>query len=138
MSEGEFEGGCLCGAVRYRATGAAGNATLCHCQTCRRASGAPTVAWVTFAARAFGFTRGDPLRYRSSPLVLRTFCGRCGTPLSYARDDEPESIDVTTISLDRAAELAPRDHTWTRHALPWMRGLDALPHFPEKRSGPRE
>jgi hypothetical protein len=138
MSESDYEGGCLCGAVRYRATGKASNATLCHCQTCRRAAGAPLVAWVTFARSGFAFTRGEPVRYRSSPLVIRAFCGRCGTPLSYARDDEPESIDVTTISLDRAAELAPRDHIWTRHALPWASGLDALPRFREKRSGPRE
>ncbi len=138
MSEREFEGGCLCGGVRYRATGPARNATLCHCRSCRHAAGAPLVAWVTFAARAFAFTRGDPVRYRSSPLVVRTFCGQCGTPLSYARDDEPESIDVTTISLDRANELAPRDHTWTSHALPWTSGLDVLPRFAEKRSGAGE
>ena len=138
MSQAEFAGGCLCGAVRLRATGPARNATLCHCRTCRRAAGAPLVAWVTFAARDFAFTRGDPVRYRSSPLVVRTFCGRCGTPLTYARDDEPETIDVTTISLERAHELAPRDHIWTSHALPWARGLDALPSFPEKRSGARE
>jgi hypothetical protein len=138
MSEGALEGGCLCGAVRYRAAGPASNATLCHCATCRRAAGAPLVAWVSFATRGFGFTRGDPVRYRSSPLVTRTFCGRCGTPLSYARDDEPESIDVTTISLDQASELAPRDHTWTSHSLPWAHGLDALPRFREKRGGARE
>jgi hypothetical protein len=138
MSAGDFEGGCLCGAVRYRATGTPSNATLCHCETCRRAAGAPLVAWVTFAARGFRFTRGDPVRYRSSPLVVRAFCGRCGTPLTYARDDEPESLDVTTISLERAAELAPRDHIWTRDALPWMLDLASLPRFPEKRSGAHE
>jgi hypothetical protein len=138
MKETEYHGGCLCGAVCYSAAGPASNATLCHCETCRRAAGAPVVAWLTFAARGFAFTRGDPVRYRSSPLVIRTFCGRCGTSLSYARDDEPETIDVTMISLERAAELAPCDHTWTSDGLPWMRGLDALPRFSEKRSHARE
>ena len=79
MSETEYEGGCLCGAVRFRAAGPASNATLCHCTSCRRAAGAPVVAWLTFAAPRFAFTRGDPVRYRSSPLVVRSFCGRCGT-----------------------------------------------------------
>jgi hypothetical protein len=138
MSGSDFEGGCLCGAVRFRAAGPASNATLCHCRTCRRAAAAPLVAWVTFAAAGFGFTRGEPMRYRSSALVVRAFCGQCGTPLTYARDDEPESIDVTTISLDRADELAPREHTWTSHALVWTRGLDALPRFPKKRGGAHE
>ena len=68
--------------------------------------------------------------------VERTFCARCGTPLTYAHERTPDTIDVTTASFDDAAELAPRDHTWTSHALGWMRDLDALPHFPERRSAP--
>ena len=135
MSERAYEGGCLCGAVRFRATGAPSDPTLCHCGTCRRAAGAPVVAWVSFPRAGFAFTRGEPARFRSSPSVERTFCARCGTPLSYAHDAEAGTIDLTTVSLDSAAELAPRDHTWTSHALPWMHGLDALPHFPERRTG---
>jgi len=41
------EGGCLCGAVRYRMVGAPLSSAICHCASCRRASGAPTVAWLT-------------------------------------------------------------------------------------------
>jgi len=134
MSETEYEGGCLCGAVRFRAEGPASNSTLCHCTSCRRAAGAPVVAWVTFGATSFALTRGEAVRYRSSPLVIRTFCGRCGTSLCYTRDDEPETIDVTTASLDRAREFAPSDHIWTSDALPWMHGVDPLPRFPGKRS----
>ena len=133
MSDQVWEGGCLCGAVRFRARGAPTNATLCHCQSCRRASGAPFVAWVSFPRAGFGLIRGEPARFRSSPPVERSFCARCGTPLTYAHDAEPESLDVVTVSLDRAGELAPRDHTWTSHALPWVRALDVLPRHPERR-----
>ena len=84
-----FEGGCLCGALRYRATGEARFSTLCHCASCRRAAGAPAVAWVTFAEGSFAFTRGEPVQFRSSPPVVRSFCGRCGTPLSYRHDALP-------------------------------------------------
>ena len=135
MSDPTYEGGCLCGAVRFRAVGAPFDATLCHCRSCRGAAGAPLVAWVSFPRAGFAFTRGEPARFRSSPPVERTFCARCGTPLSYAHEGDAGTIDVTTVSLDSAAELAPRDHTWTSHALAWMRELDALPHFPERRTG---
>jgi hypothetical protein len=138
VSAGELEGGCLCGAVRYRAAGEPSHPTLCHCDTCRHATGAPLVAWLTFARSDFGFTRGEPMRYRSSPPVERTFCGRCGTPLTYARDDERETIDVTTGSFDRAADLAPRDHTWTMDSLPWIWNSESLPRFPRRRSDGRE
>ena len=135
MSEELWEGGCLCGALRFRASGAPTNATLCHCRSCRRAAGAPLVAWVSFPRAGFAVTRGEPARFRSSPRVERSFCSRCGTPLTYAHDAEPETLDVTTVSLDRAAELAPADHTWTSHALPWVWGLDALPRHPKRRDG---
>ena len=117
MSERAYEGGCLCGAVRFRASGSPSNPTLCHCGTCRHAAGAPVVAWVSFPRSGFAFTRGEPARFRSSVPVERTFCARCGTPLTYTHDAEADTIDVTTASVDDAAELAPRDHTWTSHAL---------------------
>ena len=41
---GDLVGGCLCGAVRYRAARMA-RAGLCHCRMCQKASGAPVVAF---------------------------------------------------------------------------------------------
>ena len=39
------EGGCLCGAVRYREAAAPGAVGHCHCTMRRKASGAPVVTW---------------------------------------------------------------------------------------------
>lgn len=127
------EGGCLCGAVRYRATGATSHPTLCHCASCRRASAAPMVAWVTFPKDGFRFVRGEPGRHRSSERVERTFCPRCGTPLTYVHDAFPDAVDVTTCSLDDPAAFPPADHTWLCHRLPWMAREGALPSFPRSR-----
>ena len=120
-------GGCLCGAVRYEARGPGSPPALCHCRSCRHASGAPVVAWTTWPVADFAWTAGAPASHRSSPGVTRTFCGRCGTPLTYQHDDHRESIDVTVCSLDQPADAAPADHIWTEDRLPWMTGLDALP-----------
>jgi hypothetical protein len=126
-------GGCLCGAVRYRATRGSTFPTLCHCPTCRRASGAPLVAWVTFPTEGFAFVRGSPVRYRSSPPVVRTFCGGCGTALTYEHADHPEGVDVTTASLDAPEAFPPTDHTWASHRIPWLLVCDGLPQFPRTR-----
>ena len=113
------EGGCLCGAVRYRLAGAPLHSVICHCASCRKASAAPSVAWLTFRVENFQLLRGAPRSFRSSPGVLRTFCERCGTPLTYANERSADSIDVTTVSLDDPALFAPTKEGWLEDQLPW-------------------
>jgi hypothetical protein len=128
-----MEGRCLCGAIRYRAVGEPTNGTLCHCRTCRRAAAAPVVAWVTFPANGFSFISGKPTQYRSSPEVLRTFCGACGTPLTYAHQALASGVDVTVCSLDDPDQFEPADHTWVSHRLRWLHANDHLPAYAEIR-----
>ncbi len=123
------EGGCLCGAVRYRATGESLARTLCHCRTCRLASGAPSLAWVVFRSSDFAFIAESPVSFHSSPGVTRTFCGKCGTPLTYQRDAERGTIDVTTVTLDAANDFAPTKEIWVEHKVVWERLNEKLPHY---------
>jgi hypothetical protein len=60
MSE-QFEGGCLCGAVRFLATGQPKSVAWCHCQSCRKHSGAPVSVLVAFDRTAYAVTKGMPL-----------------------------------------------------------------------------
>lgn len=126
---GAATGGCFCGAVRYAITGPLRDASHCHCSSCRRTAGAPLVTWATYPRGAFRLTRGTPRELRSSPPVTRTFCGACGTPLTYLTRDEPEWIDVTVISLDDPDAVTPDDHIWTEHRLPWLDLDDDLPRW---------
>jgi hypothetical protein len=125
-----IEGGCLCGEVRYRVSGQSLSRSLCHCRTCRLASGAPSVAWVVFRSSDFEFIAGQPNSFNSSPGVVRTFCGRCGTPLTYQQTSKTDTIDVTTVTLDVAGEFAPTREVWTEHKVAWERLNDALQHYP--------
>ena len=135
MPRTSAEGGCICGAIRYRATGQPTNSMICHCQTCRRVSAAPVVAWVTFPRAQFQFLQGHPSEYHSSPPVRRTFCGSCGTPLTYELDDSPEFIDITTCSLDTPGSFPPTHHSWLSHDIAWVQFGDGLPTFPQSRHG---
>ena len=54
-----IQGGCLCGAMRYEATGRPYNITHCHCTDCRRSSGAAFVTWASLLRTQFLFTRGE-------------------------------------------------------------------------------
>jgi hypothetical protein len=130
MNEPKYAGGCLCGALRYEITGEAANPCFCHCASCRRASGAPTVPWGTFARAALRITRGQLHEYRSSTEVWRGFCAHCGTSLTYRHEARATEIDVTLATLDDPATIAPRMHVWVSERLPWVRIADDLPQFP--------
>jgi len=129
MTTSLHAGGCLCGSVRYSAGGAVINLCYCHCNSCRRATGAMMVAWGTFAVAEFAIVRGRLSHYRSSPQVVRGFCADCGGVLTYRHDARPEEIDVTLASLDDPAGLAPQSHIWVEDKVPWVAITDALPQF---------
>lgn len=120
MADIETEGGCLCGAVRYRVTGEAVSSNICHCQSCRRASGAPNVAWFTVRTAQFLLTAGAVAVFHSSQPVKRTFCAQCGTPLTYEHLDAAGYVDVTTASLDDPNVFHPAREIWLSHKLPWV------------------
>lgn len=122
-----FKGGCLCGAIRYEADGPVSHETFCHCTMCRRAAGAPYVAWFSVARHALRLVQGVPAQFRSSAKALRGFCSHCGTPLTFVHDDAPDLIDVTTCSLDDPTLLPPRSHIYTSSQLPWVKLTDGLP-----------
>lgn len=126
-------GGCLCGFVRYEAEGAPSHETCCHCSICRRASGAPFVAWFTVPAAGYRLVAGEPATFRSSAHGTRTFCPRCGTPLTFASTRLPDEVDVTTCSLDDPERAPPRDHTRVASRLAWVELGDALPAHREER-----
>lgn len=111
----------MCGAVRYRLSCMPTHSTVCHCPDCRHACGAQSVAWVTLPSEHFAFVRGEPARFRSSPRAERTFCGRCGTSLTFQGDDRKHEIDVTTGTLDDPEPFPPTEQVFSEHRISWVK-----------------
>jgi|GEM_PF-576622 len=124
------EGGCACGAIRYRVTGGPTALVLCHCRDCRIASGAPALAWAVFRTDDVAWLHGEPRQFVSSPGVSRGFCGRCGTTLSYRRDTRADCIDVTSATFDEPGRFAPLREIWTAQRLPWISANASLAQHP--------
>lgn len=124
-----FEGGCLCGAIRYRATAAPLRGVICHCSMCRRHSGAPALAFVHFPADRFQWLSGEPARYRSSAYAERGFCPRCGSTLSMHEEVLAGRVQICVGSLDEPARVRIDDHVWTRERIGWFEVRDELPRF---------
>lgn len=123
------EGGCLCAAIRYRITDAPAFSVVCHCATCRRASGAPAIAWVTVDRSHFRFVSGFPRSYHSSVGVVRRFCAGCGTSLTYENAGSPNTVDITTATLDNPNDFPPHEEVWLEQRVPWQPVNPALRHF---------
>lgn len=128
-----YTGGCLCGRLRYRASGQPSDETHCHCEICRRASGAAFVSWATFKTVDYAFTKGKPARFDSSDIAFRQFCPNCGTQLTFQFHKSPQTIDVTLASLDEPGAITPVDHIWTKRQIPWIKLADGLPRHAESR-----
>ena len=118
MSE-TTEGGCLCGAVRYRVTGEPVAATLCHCGDCRRASGGTNIAWAVFECGNVEWLAGEPDRHSSSPGIYWLFCGACGSTVGYQRSERPQHLDITTGTLDEPDRFPPNVEIWVREKIGW-------------------
>ncbi|MEJ1161266.1 GFA family protein [Prosthecomicrobium sp. N25] len=99
------EGGCLCGAVRWRAVGPFRDFTACHCTQCRRTSG-HFVAMSSVPLDSFTITREDGLAwFQSSSIATRGFCRICGGNLFWKPTAEAR-ISIAGGSFDGPTGLS--------------------------------
>jgi hypothetical protein len=122
------EGGCLCGAVRFKATGEPINVRVCHCRTCQKAMGSPFFARASFPQTALA-VEGETARYASSERLDRVFCKLCGTRL-FAWRKNGSSAGVALATLDDRNAFAPTEHSWVSEKMGWVKLEDGLPQYP--------
>ena len=58
-----YEGGCLCGDVRFKTTSPPFRVTICHCRFCQRATGSAYLGELVFSKGDFVLTEGVPSSY---------------------------------------------------------------------------
>lgn len=126
MSE-HHDGGCHCGAVRFRVTGPAQETGYCHCRICQRLSGAPAQTYATFAPDALTVLKGTPKVYRSTTWGERLFCGDCGAQLIYREQKDAKEVSVNTCCFDDPAPFVPAAHIFMEDQVPWFETKDDLP-----------
>ena len=123
-------GGCLCGAVRYEAKGKPLLVGHCHCETCRRHTGAPMVTFVAFEGRNVRFPDRERSIYKSSPEAKRAFCNLCGTPLTWeGKFKGCDIIEFHISTTDDPNSYKPDLHWHHGEKLSWFECLDELPRY---------
>ncbi|MEE9099436.1 MULTISPECIES: GFA family protein [Pseudomonas] len=126
-------GGCHCGQVRYECDAELNDVAHCHCSICRRTTGGIVTTWATVPLGSFRWTAGTPAEYRSSPPCVRYFCVNCGAQLALFTDLAPDTLDLTTATLDDVAEVLPNRHIWVKSRLPWIHLDEQLPEEREEK-----
>lgn len=119
-------GGCLCGAVRYRATPQSREGYYCHCRMCQLAFGNTRAAFLNLRADGVEWLTPPPQLYASSSFARRGFCARCGTPLTFQYLGS-EYIDLAVGSLDDPGAVRPTSHFAVESRIAAWHVDDGLP-----------
>ena len=120
----QIEGGCMCGAVRFVARGEPLNVAWCHCQSCRKHSGAPVSVFVAFRRDAYEVTKGEITKFNSSPGRWRGFCARCGSTLTCEGEPLTSEMHFHIGAIDQAERFQPTRHIFPEECLPWLHLTD--------------
>jgi hypothetical protein len=118
-------GGCLCGTVRFVASGQPYRVGLCHCLDCRKHHGALFYAAAIYPQDAVTID-GETGSYAG-----RHFCPRCGSPVFSRSGDE---IEIHLGSLDEAGLLVPTYESWTIRREPWLPPFPLAHHYERDRN----
>jgi hypothetical protein len=134
-----LEGGCACGAVRYRLMSEPFDCGWCHCRICQLVSGSPAMVFASVPAGHLVWTEGgDKVKsFASSSFGHRSYCGDCGTPFLMEVDHQPETVDFSVATLDEPARLSPGFHIFWGSRLPWFEPNDSLPRHEKFRPDTR-
>lgn len=98
-----IEGGCYCGAVRFKVEADPAMMAQCHCRECQYISGGGPNYTVGVPAAAFEYTKGQPQQFARDDLeapVVREFCGKCGTSLGSRPPSLPDLIMLKVGTFD--------------------------------------
>jgi hypothetical protein len=122
-------GGCLCGSVRYQTTGAPDRVLHCHCQSCRKHTGASAATLAVYRKDQVAFSGIERRLYSSAPNVARAFCPECGTTLTWETvlGDEGKICALHISTFDDPNALPPDGHSFYVERLAWFEIQDALP-----------
>ena len=129
-----LEGGCCCGAVRYRLTDSPLIVHACHCRDCARLSGRLFTVNAWIEADAVTLTSGEPrvfaLKGGSGKDHEVFFCAACGTQVWSKYHAAPgRTLFVRVGTLDEPERLSPDVHIFTRSKQPWLPLPEDVPSF---------
>jgi hypothetical protein len=130
-------GGCLCGAVRYEVDAAPVRIVNCHCDDCRKATGAAFATNVFFKEDDIVILQGTPKTYQhtsdSGATMTKQFCDQCGSQLFGAGSRGVGMKSVKAGTIDDPSGIAPGLDIYIARKLPGVVLSDDTEHHQQGR-----
>jgi hypothetical protein len=128
-----MEGGCSCGAIRYRLTSGPMIVHCCHCLHCQRQTGSAFVINLVIEADRVELLAGKPVPVdvpRDPENGMQTIfrCPDCRVAV-YSTYTSPAALFVRGGTLDVPGAVEPDVHIYTRSKLPWVDLPDGVPAY---------
>ncbi|HEY6054829.1 MAG TPA: GFA family protein [Gaiellaceae bacterium] len=126
------DGGCSCGAIRYRLASEPLFTHCCHCLNCQRQTGSAFVVNLLIEADRVELLAGAPRPVdvpRDDGSAQRIFrCPSCQVAV-YSQYGRPDVLFVRAGTLDDPSQVAPDVHIYTRSKLDWVALPPSVPAF---------
>jgi len=128
-----IQGGCLCGAIRFKISGKMFEASNCHCSMCRKQSGSAFLSMGGVKTKNLEWLLGDDFigRFNSSTGVTRLFCKQCGSTLAGTWPRWPDITWIALGTLDDDPGIKASLNIFVESKAPWFEITDALPQHGE-------
>ena len=121
MSEQINEGGCQCGAIRFRTTGSPVRTIACHCMTCKQRTGSAYGIGVYFEDEQVEFLQGGRQSFEfhsseSGRWLRNEFCEKCGCTVTWTLEMRPGVRGIAGGNFDNPDWFSIDAHIWTSSA----------------------
>lgn len=116
-----YQGGCLCGQVRYTLNARPRAINACHCIDCKKLSGGTNLLMLIAPNEAFSFS-GETHTFRKKADSGRELdigrCAKCGTRLFHHNLASNALVFIAAGTLDDPSWAVPTSHIWIERASP--------------------
>ena len=130
-----IKGSCLCGGFRFEIDKAVGPVEICHCNRCRKKSGAAGLPMVGVFTEDYRVISGQelvstyaaPVLYEPPP-YHSIFCSVCGSPVPPV-DPKGDWLEIPAGLFDDDSQIKPDKHIFVEFVPPWDEITDELPRY---------
>ena len=133
----KFTGGCLCGAIRYEVDGELLRTLNCHCDDCRKTTGASFGTAVFINEDDLKLVQGTPKTFEheneTGQTLTKRFCENCGTHLFARSSRAGKMVHIKVGTIDDAGFVRPEMDLFVSSKMPFVPLSDETEHHDQGR-----